>query len=145
MTSRRDEIVAVARGWIGTPYRHQASLRGVGCDCLGLLRGVWREIMGKEPEVAPPYTRDWAEAQGGDFLLDAAHRWFRPVPQGEFSAGDVLVFRWKSGAPVKHCAIATSPDSMIHAHDGASVCEIDLSFWRRRLVGAFSFPEREAQ
>ena len=28
--------------WIGTPYRHQASLKGVGCDCLGLVRGVWR-------------------------------------------------------------------------------------------------------
>ena len=33
-------IVRAARGWIGTPYVHQASVRGAGCDCLGLLRGV---------------------------------------------------------------------------------------------------------
>ncbi|MGG2476222.1 peptidase P60, partial [Rhizobium sp. BR5] len=29
-------MLALAQGWIGTPYRHQASLQGVGCDCLGL-------------------------------------------------------------------------------------------------------------
>ena len=45
-------IVGAARGWIGTPYRHQASLKGVGCDCLGLLRGVWRELKGEEPAPA---------------------------------------------------------------------------------------------
>ena len=51
---RRDEIVEAARAWLGTPYHHQASLRGVGCDCLGLVRGVWRELYGPEPEAAPP-------------------------------------------------------------------------------------------
>ena len=55
-------IVAEARAWIGTPYRHQASLKGVGCDCLGLLRGVWRAVVGGEPEGPPPNSADWAEA-----------------------------------------------------------------------------------
>jgi NlpC/P60 family putative phage cell wall peptidase len=58
----RDMIVQEARGWIGTPYMHQASLKGVGCDCLGLVRGVWREVLGAEPEQAPPYSATWAEA-----------------------------------------------------------------------------------
>jgi NlpC/P60 family putative phage cell wall peptidase len=40
----RPTIVAETRAWLGTPYRHQASLKGVGCDCLGLVRGVWRAI-----------------------------------------------------------------------------------------------------
>jgi hypothetical protein len=31
--------VEIARGWIGTPYLHQASRRGAGADCLGLVRG----------------------------------------------------------------------------------------------------------
>jgi len=35
----RQLIVVETRDWIGTPYRHQASLKGVGCDCLGLVRG----------------------------------------------------------------------------------------------------------
>ena len=67
-------IVALARGWIGTPYVHQASVRGVGTDCLGLIRGVWRELIGPEPEAVPPYTRDWAEPAGGEVLLAAGMR-----------------------------------------------------------------------
>ena len=56
--TNRGAIVAAARAWIGTPYQHQASLIHVGCDCLGLVRGVRREVNGPEPEEAPPYTPD---------------------------------------------------------------------------------------
>ncbi|MGR3492459.1 MAG: peptidase P60, partial [Shimia sp.] len=52
---------AEARRWIGTPYHHRASLRGVGCDCLGLIRGVWRAVVGEEPWELPAYAPDWAE------------------------------------------------------------------------------------
>ena len=57
MIIRRNDIVAETRGWIGTPYRHQASLKGVGCDCLGLVRGVWRACVGDEPEQRRPMRR----------------------------------------------------------------------------------------
>ena len=90
---RRDEIVAAARSWLGTPYRHQASRKGAGCDCLGLVRGVWRELVGPEPARLPPYTPDWAEALGQETLLHAARRHLREVPVGEARDGDVLVFR----------------------------------------------------
>jgi NlpC/P60 family putative phage cell wall peptidase len=131
-------IVAAARSWIGTPYRHQGSLKGVGCDCLGLLRGVWREVMGEEPEVPPPYTPDWAEA-GFDGLAEAAARWLVPIEAVE--PGAVLLFRWRHGLPAKHCAIATSPDTMVHAHDGASVAEVAFRpWWSRHLAGVYRFP-----
>ena len=86
--TRRD-VVAAARGWLGTPYHHQAALRGVGCDCLGLLRGVWREVVGPEPAHLPPYTRDWAESCGREALIEAAACHFLPIPIGEAEAGDV--------------------------------------------------------
>jgi hypothetical protein len=47
MLSPPTTIIAAARSWLGTPYAHQASLKGVGCDCLGLVRGVWREVQGE--------------------------------------------------------------------------------------------------
>ncbi len=56
-------VVAEARLWLGTPYRHQGSLRGIGCDCLGLVRGVWRGLLGDEPEAVPAYTPFWAELE----------------------------------------------------------------------------------
>ena len=134
-------IITTARGWIGTPYLHQASLKGIGCDCLGLIRGVWRETHGHEPESAPPYSPDWAEADDTEFLADAARRHLVEVPYTEFIAGDVLLFRWRDYLPAKHAGIASSPTSMIHAQDGACVSEIALSkWWLARLAFAFRFP-----
>jgi len=68
-------IVIVARSWLGTPYRHQASVKGVGADCLGLVRGVWRDVVGGEMEAPPAYSADWAEVGGREMLLEAAERW----------------------------------------------------------------------
>jgi NlpC/P60 family putative phage cell wall peptidase len=140
-----ERIVAAARGWIGTPYVHQASLKGVGCDCLGLLRGVWREVVGSEPEAAPPYSPDWAEAAALNGLrleplAEAAARHLIPIAADGFSAGDVLLFRWRDGLPAKHCGIAATASSMVHAHEGAAVTEVPLGLWRRRIAYAFRFP-----
>jgi NlpC/P60 family putative phage cell wall peptidase len=134
-------IVAETRSWIGTPYRHQASVKHVGCDCLGLVRGVWRNCVGREPEAPPPYAPDWAEARGRETLAAAALRHLVRLPLNEFSGGDVLLFRWRDGYVAKHVAIATPDHTMIHAHDGAAVCEVALApWWRRRLAYAFRFP-----
>jgi len=35
-----DTIIAEARRWVGTPYRHRAARLGIGVDCVGLIRGV---------------------------------------------------------------------------------------------------------
>lgn len=137
----RARIVAEARNWIGTPYRHQASLQRVGCDCLGLLRGVWREVYGSEPEAMPAYAPDWAEAGGGEKLADAARRHLAEIAPKDATHGDVLLFRWRPHLPAKHAAILTAPDRMIHAHDGAAVCEVHYApFWQRRTAFAFRFP-----
>jgi NlpC/P60 family putative phage cell wall peptidase len=137
----RADIVAEARAWIGTPYRHQASLKGVGCDCLGLVRGVWRAVVGEEPEAVPPYAPDWAEAVRSEQLAAAAARHLMAVERNAMLPGDVLLFRWRSGFAAKHAAILTAADRMVHAHDGAAVAEVALApWWRRRLAFAFRFP-----
>ncbi|WP_441276964.1 NlpC/P60 family protein [Tardiphaga sp. 172_B4_N1_3] len=134
-------LVSEARSWIGTRYQHQASLKGVGCDCLGLVRGVWRNCIGDEPEAPPPYAPDWAEARAEESLAQAALRHLVPVALDECGAGHVLLFRWRDGYVAKHAAIASGEGTMIHAHDGAAVCEVALTpWWRRRLAYAFRFP-----
>ena len=141
MTITRTAIVAEARAWIGTPYRHQASLKGVGCDCLGLVRGVWRAVLGTEPEAVPAYAPDWAEATNSEALADAAARHLVAIASADVLPGDLMLFRWRSGFAAKHAAIATAPDLMVHAHDGAAVAEVAIApWWRRRLAFAFRFP-----
>lgn len=139
-------LAAAARSWLGTPYQHQASLRGVGCDCLGLLRGVWRDVHGLEPEIPPPYTPDWAESQHtfAEPLLDAVRRYLDPVSDGAPRVGDVLLFRWRAHLPAKHLAIVSMSGLMIHAHDGACVCEVPFSaWWQRHLAASFRHREEE--
>ncbi len=139
---RRADIVAAARGWIGTPYHHQTSVKGVGCDCLGLVRGVWRELVGPEPEPVPPYSPDWAEALGRDTLIETGRRYFSVVPVAEAGPGDVAVFRWRPHLPAKHLAILTDAGGLIHAYDAAgAVAEGPFApAWRRRMALAFRFP-----
>jgi NlpC/P60 family putative phage cell wall peptidase len=141
MTLTRSRIVAETRTWLGTPYQHQASLKGVGCDCLGLVRGVWRGVIGAEPEGAPAYAPGWAEAANGEPLAEAAARHLVAIDCTEFAEGDVLLFRWRANMPAKHAAIVTASDLMVHAHDGAAVTEVAIApWWRRRLAYAFRFP-----
>jgi NlpC/P60 family putative phage cell wall peptidase len=143
--TRRDGIVAVARRWIGTPYRHQAALEGVGCDCLGLLRGVVAEVTGRAIEAPPPYTPDWSDTAPDDPMLAAARGHFREIETGTEEPGDVLLFRWRPGLPAKHCAIVSAPDRMIHAWEGAAVAETNIGpWWRRHLAGAFTVPEEDS-
>jgi len=137
----RDALVAAARRWIGTPYCHQASLIGAGCDCLGLIRGLWREFYGAEPEAIPPYAPDWAEASGLEAMIDAGRRHLAPVPLAAAAPGDVIFFRWRSDLPAKHAGVLTTPDRFVHAYEGAAVVESPLGpWWRRRLAAAFAFP-----
>jgi NlpC/P60 family putative phage cell wall peptidase len=141
MSIAREAILAEARLWIGTPYRHQASLIGVGADCLGLVRGVWRGVIGEEPQATPAYTPDWAEALGRETLLEAAQRHCIEIPVGAADVGDVLLFRMAMGSPAKHAAIVSGHDRIIHAYWGKAVCETRLvPWWRRRIAAAFQFP-----
>lgn len=104
-------VLAIAGTWIGTPYRHQGSLKGVGCDCLGLVRGIWRELYGAEPETVPAYAPDWAERAGEERLIQAAGRHFPAVASlAESRPGDLVLFRFRPHLAAKHAGIlARSP------------------------------------
>lgn len=137
----RERIVAEARSWLGTPYHHQASRKGVGCDCVGLVRGVWRAMIGPEPEAMPAYSGDWGDVNGADSLLALGGRHFTPIGPDAMVAGDVVVFRIRRGRVAKHCGILTEADRFVHAQEGVPVAEVALSaWWRRRMAGAFRYP-----
>ena len=136
-----DRVIAAARLWLGTPYVHQASLLGAGCDCLGLARGVWRDLHGPEPVMPPPYTRDWGEAGEVEVLAEAARRFLREIPLTDAGPGALILFRMARNAPAKHCGIR-SETGLIHAYEGAGVIEEPWSpIWARKAAFAFHYPE----
>lgn len=135
--------VTEARAWLGTPYRHRTSVKGEGCDCLGLVRGVWRAVVGAEPEPPGDYAPDWAERTGEERLLQALRRWMVEVAPGATRPGDVLAFRMAPGCAVKHCAVlAEDGERIIHAYWGRAVVESWMGgWWKRRRAAAFRFPQ----
>jgi NlpC/P60 family putative phage cell wall peptidase len=138
-------ITEAARGWIGTPYVHQCAVRGAGSDCLGLIRGVWREVYGVEPEVAPAYSMDWSEPQGEERLWAAALRHLGPKSIEIAVPGNVLLFRMRQGSVAKHLGILSEvgpAPRFIHAYSRHGVVESPFGVpWRRRVVACFEFPK----
>ena len=136
----RGAIVAAATRWIGTPYQHQASMQGAGCDCLGLVRGIWREVRGTEPQPVPAYGADWSETSGDEALWAALSRHLTPVA-GPLELGQVLLFRMRAGSVAKHLGIlsqTTANPRFIHAYSGHGVIDSPLSPpWARRIVARF--------
>lgn len=148
MFPREQEIIKVARRWIGTPYLHQASALNHGADCLGLIRGVWRSVVGDEPEEIPAYTADWSEVRKEEQLWEAVLRHLIPMSQcTDFTIANVILFRMSSDAMAKHLGIYSfsrlGGGTLIHAYSGCGVVETPLTAsWRRRAVAQFCFPDR---
>lgn len=137
-----EAVIAEALSWVGTPYRHQGSRKGVGCDCLGLVLGVWRALYGAVPERPGPYAPDWAQAGEREMLLDGARRHFGEKPMDQLQPGDLLLFRWRPHLPAKHAGILTAPGHFVHAYQGHAVTVSALVLqWRRRIAGVFAFPQ----
>ncbi len=116
-------VIAVARTWLGTPYHDQASLRGVGCDCLD--------------------SRDWGETGPREVLADGARRMMPELAASEAGPGALVLFRMMPRAIAKHVGILTGPDTFLHAYERLGVIEEPLTpTWRRRIAFTFLFPAR---
>lgn len=149
-----DTVIRIAREWIGTPYHHQQSLKGVGTDCLGVLRGIWRELYSTEPEMPPAYSQTWGDFTDRETMLEAAERNLDKLAMaeskrvlrlglGELPLGCVLFFRPRASSIAKHCAVLVSRDedgTMVHAYSGVGVRETSVGVWGNRIAGVFAFP-----
>ena len=120
MTRRARRSCALRGRGSARPIIIRRACAGVGADCLGLVRGVWRELYGCDAEAPPAYSRDWAEAAAARRMLAAA----RAAPACDRAGRRPAPATCWSSA----CAPARSPSTrrssasattMIHAMEGA--------------------------
>ncbi len=143
-TISRQTIIDEALSWVGTPYQHQCAAKHAGCDCLGLVRGIWRKLYGDEPAKIPPYTPNWAESGEEEILKSACDHHLDAVALKHAKPADILLFRMQAGVQAKHMAILVEPDLIVHAYWGRAVTRSFLApFWVRRRAYAYSFPNLE--
>jgi NlpC/P60 family putative phage cell wall peptidase len=130
--------LVAARAWIGTPYVLGAALRGAGCDCVGLLRGVWSDMAGLPPPPAPPWRADWVNSSARP-LVTAAREYLDPIPLDQAAPGDAVVLRIL-GTREAHCGVLERGDMLIHAMEGVGVVRVPFAAYLRGLAFAARFP-----
>lgn len=147
MTTRAD-VVKAARGYVGTPFRHQGRILDVAIDCVGLVLCIGEDLHLSDREGVPFKRADYPDyaAQPTDrFVLQELRRRAIAKPIGaQLEPGDILAMR----IPHLPCHAAVVVDRadrlyMIHAYDsGPRQCveHIISTAWRNRAVGVFCFP-----
>ena len=134
----RAAVVAEARTWLGTRWQHQAALKGVACDCAGLVRGVAAEL-GLATVQPGPYDR----RPDGVMLQALCDAHLARIAQADAQPGDVLLFRF-ADAPQHLAIVGDGPGypTMIHAHaPDRRVVEHRLDdVWAARIVAAYRLP-----
>lgn len=134
-------IITAAESWLGTPYHHQQSVKGIGCDCLGLIRGIYEEVLNRKTAPITPYSRDWADVTGNETLIKAAKAHLVEKQAADPVPGDVLIFRFRPWMVAKHAGLMAENNTMIHAIEGAPVTKVHLTpWWTRRIAAIFQFP-----
>lgn len=137
----RQEVVAQARTWLGTPFHHQARLLGVGVDCVGLVIGVARTLN----LVAPDFdVTAYPRVPDGTSFMHLVNLHMRPIQRQDMQPGDVVAVRFDSDP--QHLGILGNYShgglSIIHAASRSSkVIETRLMFNRQMyFVQAFALP-----
>ena len=140
-----NDLGAEARTWIGTPYVHQAAVKGVATDCLGMILGLWAYRYGEPAKDVPSYSADWGEPQQDERLWRSALDHFGDVTDQPMAPGQVILFRMRDGWVAKHLGVIAEVGdcpTFIHAYAGHGVTESPLSApWARRIVARFEFLE----
>ena len=143
-TRARLKALEIARTWIGTPYHHQARVKGHGCDCIGLIIGVWEELYGAIPKsfIMPAYTPSWSEETGLSLMAEVGKTYLISIPKGGELPGDILMYRMLYAGPTKHAGLMSGPETMIHAYSGHDVLETSLvSNFGSELTHVFRYPD----
>lgn len=134
----RSAFIAAARAWLGTPWHHQGAVRGVGCDCAGLVMGAARACGLAEVSVT-----GYPRIPRGHELEEWCDRYMARIPRADLAPGDVCAFDY--GGDPQHLGILGwrhGAVTLIHAYAPAREV-VEVSFaepWIGRLSIAYRIP-----
>lgn len=134
MQNKNDQFIASARACIGTPFRHQGRLPGIGLDCAGLVihaaQTIGIELVDYKGYPARPFDGMLKK------MLDSQPN-MQEIAVEDILPGDILLMR-VNVAP-QHLAILSHNKNIIHSYQNiGSVCEYALdSQYQSTIVSAY--------
>lgn len=143
----RADIVSAARSLIGTPFRHQARLPGVGIDCLNVVGEVGLRVgaIGCEAWPADVALTAYGRTPRPDILLRKCDEYLDRIEVAAAGLGDVLVMAFKVFP--QHFAIVSrvAPVYVIHAYPTVGkVVENGVAVAGAKVIRAYRFRGVEA-
>ena len=133
-------LIDEARTWLGTPYHHQASIKRVGCDCVGFLAEVALTCEVITPQLRAQFPTDYSRQAAGQSLRRQLTGRLVPVAFDSRAPGDIVLMRFEIDP--QHLAMLTArdPDYIIHCGEHGVVEHRLDSVWRARIVRVYRFP-----
>jgi NlpC/P60 family putative phage cell wall peptidase len=134
---QRDLVVKEALSWIGTPYRHNAMVKGSGVDCAMILIGVYQNCGLVEEVNLPHYSPQWHLHRDEEKYLETISKYLKPTKDPK--PGDVALFKF--GRTVSHSAIIIDYPTVVHAYNRVGVILDDATNGKLkdRLHGFFTY------
>jgi len=108
----REAIVAEALSWCGTPWHHEASVKGAGVDCAQLLRAVLVNL-GARIRPTDHYPPDWHLHRGEERFLGFVLEYCREIQEAQLEPGDILL--WRIGRCYSHGGFFIGAGEIVHA------------------------------
>lgn len=140
----REQLIAEARTWIGTPFHHQGRVRRVGVDCIGLIVQPARDL-----GIAVTDEIGYSDQPNAEHTLECLRRSFVQVPVGRMLDGDVYYIWFGVPSQPHHFGFKTDV-GILHAYNDMSrggkrirmgrATETRLPVdWARRIHSAWRF------
>jgi len=142
MIVTREDAVAEARAWLGTPFQHQGCLKGVACDCIGLVKGVGLALGLVDYDPASPEAQSFASYSlmpDSKRMRQGLAMWLVSIPVAEVLPADILFMAWTREP--QHVALRTD-HGIIHSYSSVGKV-VEHAFdesWQRRVVAAYRYP-----
>lgn len=138
---RRLAVIAEARSWVETPFRHQARVKGLGADCAQLIIAVGEAcgLLAVDPELWRRFA-GYGRAPHPARMEEALRMFMVQIPPSRARLGDVMWLEWRRDLPMHLAILSEHKDrvTMIHAlAEVGKVCEHGfVAEWPERLVTA---------
>ena len=123
----RAAVVAEAMTWLGTPWAHQARVKGVGVDCAQFPLLVYANAGVFQPFDPGDYPSDWHIHRDEErYLGIVLSLGCREIAEEDVKPGDLILV--KIGRVYSHGAIVTKWPQAIHASlpdRRVTLCDVD--------------------
>lgn len=140
-------FVAVARSWIGTPFRHCVAAKGRGVDCSLLVGSILNELGIITHLNYTYYHADWYVNGANDLIIEYMEAHIRKYltsgvvaakVEGPLYRGDILTLQIAHNQLNNHAVIYMGDGAILHAMSFGSVVEIAFPrTWAARVGTIF--------